>query len=113
MTETILTGVKAALMAVIMQTFGLYAGATLIALVAALARLAYTAEQPSFNLFSRFFIMSLALTMLMVHVGQLQNWGTQLTIVISGVVAFLCREILQAVMASKDSIIRRLLKVQK
>lgn len=113
MTETLLTGIKAAIMAAIMQTFGLYAGAFLIALIAALARLAYTAEQPSFNLFGRFFTMSLALTMLMVHVGQLQNWETQLTIVVSGVAAFLCREIFQVVMDSKDSIIRRLLGVKK
>jgi len=110
-TQTIVTAVKAALMTAIMQTVGLYAGAILIALIAALARLAYTAEKASLNLFGRFFIMSLSLTMLLVHVGELQGWDKQLTIIISGVSAFLCREILETLINSKSSLVQKLLKV--
>ena len=109
MFETALTAIKASIMAAIMNTFGLYTGAALISAVAALARIAYSPENPSIKLFGRFFAMSLGLTMIMVHIGNLRGWDNQTVIVVSGVAAFLCREVFDLVMHSKNQIIKQII----
>ena len=111
MHETTATLLKSFIMAAVMTTFGLYQGAALIAFIAALSRVAYTSEQTSFRLFGRFFIMSLSITMLMVHIGKLSGWSDDVVIIFSGITAFLCREFLEAIVASKDIIIKRVIGV--
>lgn len=102
--ESILLAFKAAFMAAIMQSFGVYSGATLIAIVAAAARLAYSKEQASIKFFWKFFVMSLSLTMIMVHIGKQQGFDRETIIIISGVAAFMAREVLQMVLHSKGII---------
>lgn len=113
MSETILTAAKSLIMAAFVTTFGIYTSAALIALIAAITRIAYTSDKISLKLFSRFFTMSLAITMLMVHIGQLQGWSNDLTIVVSGVTAFLCREVLESVTKSKDIIVNKVMSIFK
>lgn len=107
MPETLLTALKASAMAAVMQTFGLYAGAILIAFIAAMARLAYSYERASVNTFVRFFVMSLSVAMLMVHVGELRGWTTPEVIVISGPAAFLSQEMLETLLASRKALLEK------
>jgi len=105
--------IRASLMVAILHTFSLYNGASLIALIAALARLAYTKETISFCLFGRFFTMSIAITMLVVHIGKAHDWDGELVIIVSGFCAFLCRELLELVMLSKDTILKHIAGILK
>ncbi len=110
MTTQLIDFIKSGIMAFTMLSFGIYQGAALIALIAALSRLAYTADQPTFRLFGRFFIMSLSLTMLVVHIGLLEKWDNNLVVIVSGVSAFLCREVLEVLISSKDTIVSKILE---
>lgn len=111
--DSLIALVKSLAMAATMATFGIYHGAVFIAIFAALSRLAYTHEKSSLKLFGRFFVMSLSLTMMLVHVGQISGWSSDIVIVVSGVVAFLCREVLESIVASKDLIIKKIVGVMK
>lgn len=113
MSETILTAIKSLIMAAFVTTFGIYTSAAFIALIAAITRIAYTSDKASLKLFGRFFIMSLAITMMMVHIGQLQGWSNDMTIIVSGITAFLCREVLESVAKSKDIIVNRVMGMFK
>lgn len=104
---------KTSAMAVTMTTFGIYEGAAIIAFIAALSRSAYTHEKLTVRLFGRFFTMSLSITMLIVHIGLLNDWGEDQVIIVSGVTAFLCREVLESIMSSKDLIIKRIVRAFK
>lgn len=107
--ESIIIALKAAIMAAIMQTFGIYSGATLIAFVAAACRLAYSKEPASIKYFWRFFVMSLSLTMLMVHIGKWRGFDPEAVIIISGVAAFMAREALELALHSKGIIAKMIL----
>ena len=93
--------------ALMMVSFGIYEGAAIIALIAALSRIAYTQEKASLKLFIKFLTMSLAITMGMVHVGSMLDWDKDLLVIISGISAFLCREFFEAVMNSKGFLFKR------
>ncbi len=92
--NTLLDLLRAFVVSITMLTFGIYTGAIIIALIAALCRLAYTENKLSIALFGKFFIMSACLTMLIVHIGNIQKWSNDLVVIVSGVVAFLAREVL-------------------
>ncbi len=106
MTESWITAISSMAMAAIVTTFGPYSGASIIAIVAALSRLAYSREKVTLLLFGRFFAMSLSITMIMVHLGKLEGWENELVIVVSGVAAFLAREVLEVIVGSKDKLIK-------
>lgn len=114
MNQDSLIPIKAAIAAAIMSVVGLYAGAFIIALLAAFVRMAYRAEDSCsshFNCFSdlmRYFIMNLGITMLIVHIGIYMQYSRDLIIIISSIAAFLSREALDTVvytaMATKRSL---------
>lgn len=104
------TLLKALGIAAILTELGLYKGAAIIAFIAAASRLSYTAEKATFWLFGRFFFMSLSITMLMVHIGKANEFSNDIVIIISGITAFLCREVLELVVKSKDSIWSKITK---
>ena len=99
--EVHFTVAKALILPAIIASLLSYSGALIIALIASLVRLAYTKESASFDLFIRFFFMSLGITLLMVSVGKLQGWGEDTLIVASGISAFLSREILDILIESR------------
>jgi len=107
--DSIIIAIKSALMAAVMQSFGVYSGATLIALIAALARLSYSKDTASFSFFGKFFMMSLSITMIMVHVGKQQGLDRETVIIISGVAAFMAREVLELVVHSKGLITKKIM----
>ncbi|MBE0469611.1 MAG: hypothetical protein IBX55_08925 [Methyloprofundus sp.] len=109
----ILALIKSIAVSAMLVSLGIYQGAAVIAIVAALSRLAYTDEQSSVALFSRFFVMSLSISMLMVHVGLWLDLDKELLIVISGISAFLCREVLEVIISSKDILLKKLLAMIK
>lgn len=93
---------KTLLGALIMKALGVYAGAIIIALIAALVRTVYKAEiTEGFTEFSlafvQFFILAFGLAMLVVHIGQWQGWSENLVIIVSSFVAFMSRETLDIV----------------
>lgn len=108
--DSTFTALKSAVMAIVMQTFGVYSGATLIAIIAAAARLAYSKEPASIKIFGKFFIMSLSLTMIMVHIGKQQGFDHETIIIVSGVAAFMAREVLEMVINSKGVIKKMILQ---
>lgn len=118
MYETAFASIKTLLLAIILTPFGLYTGATFgiytgaitIAMVAALSRLAYTKEKLSCRLFFSFYTMSLSITLIFVHVGKLNGWGMDTTIIISGVSAFLGKEFLDVIMSSKELFLKHLIR---
>lgn len=108
---------KALALAVIADFFGLYSGAFMIAFIAAMMRVFYGSEN-CFDeeecklccrlwLFARYFSMSLGVSMLFVHIGLWQTWPEQKTIVLSGVAAFLGREIVGAAIELVPSALRQ------
>ena len=109
MYETTFGFIKGLVMAIVLtpfglytgSTFGIYTGAITIAMIASLARLAYTKEKASLRLFSTFYIISLSITLLMVHVGLLREWDTNTTIILSGLAAFLGKDLLDILISSK------------
>lgn len=91
---------------------GLYAGAIFIAVVAALVRIFYMDERPIdgknyFFTLTRYFFMSLGITLLMVHVGLAQGWSPDQTIIISGASAFLSYEIITVVIEIFPRLLKR------
>ena len=109
MTEQVIALVKSIAIAATMVSFGIYQGAAIIAVIAAMSRLAYTTEKASFSLFGRFFVMSLSITMLMVHVGLWREWDAEFVIIVSGISSFLCREMLEAIVESRTLIIKKIM----
>lgn len=106
--DSLIALAKTLLMAFMMVEFGIYEGAVLIALIAAFSRMAYTPENPTPGLFSRFFVMSLSITMIMVHVGLYFHWERDPLVIISGVSAFLSKELLEFLMKSRTSIFKKI-----
>ncbi len=104
--ESLMSAILAGISAIFFQTFGLYSGATLIAICAAIARLAYSREPATLKTFWKFLGMSLPLTMLMVHIGKQQELDGESVIILSGVIAFMSREVLELIMKSKEPLIK-------
>ena len=79
-----------------------YYGAVFIALIASVSRLSYGVNAASFSVWVRYFVMSLSITMLIVHIGHYHQLDKEFIIIISGVSAFMSKEILHTIILSKD-----------
>jgi cobalamin synthase len=87
----------------ILAIIGIYYAAFWIAVIATFARMAYKSEKSTsisnwFEQWFRLFIINISLAMLIVHVGAWAKYTPDLIIVISAIVAFLSREILDTIL---------------
>jgi hypothetical protein len=95
-------GIKTIFFALVANILGIYAGAFIIAFIASIVRMFYgvpelkqtTKTRHYSYIFLRYFFMALGITMLLVHIGLINNWSVDKTIIISGAAAFLSFEII-------------------
>lgn len=112
-----ITVIKAAFIAYIMNTLGVYGGAIIIAFFASLLKLFYYTDDYStgcapcnvFKNFIKFLGISLPLTLLMVHVCIYMNFDPQLSIIYSAIVAFLGKEILDIIVVEVPPVVKKII----
>ena len=109
---------KGVLIAVIATAFDLYTGAMMIAIIASITRMFYEEDgcrnKPCVwccktSMFFKNLGISLGVTLLLVHVGLMYKWDQQQTIVISGIAAFMGKELIDILMSTVPAIVRRYL----
>lgn len=116
-TDLTITFIKAAFIALIMDTLGVYGGAVIIAFFASILKLFYYTNEYTtscapcnvFRNFIKFLGISLPLTLLMVHVCIYMNFDPQLSIIYSSIVAFLGKEILDIVVIEVPPVIKKVI----
>lgn len=91
----------------------IYFGAFAIAFISAFTRIVYEAEcrngpASCSKKFFRYFILSLGLAMLFVHVGLINKWSQDTTIVVSAVFAFMSEETFRFIMKNWELVLVRL-----
>lgn len=91
-----------------------YFGAVVIAVMAATTRVAFEIQRETFaeylGVWVRFFLMSVGLCMLFVHIGNLATWNTDTTIVVAGGFACFAEETLVVLKTSWTSITKAFVK---
>lgn len=93
---------KLAIGIAVWATTNIYVGAFAIALMSALTRAIFESDcgadhSRCMSKVFRYFLMSLALAMLFVHIGLWQEWNRDATIVISSIFAFMSEETMRFV----------------
>ncbi len=94
-------------------TTNIYVGAIGIACISSISRVAFEAgttaiKDNPLNCISkigRYFILSLALAMLFVHVGIWQAWSKDMTIVVASIFAFMSEETIRFILSSWNTIL--------
>lgn len=94
----------------IWATTNIYFGAFAIAFISAFTRVVYEAECKTdhftcFKKLIRYFILSLGLAMLFVHIGFMYTWSKDTTIVISSVFAFMSEETFKFILKNWESLL--------
>lgn len=115
-TETVT--LKGVLIAVIATAFDLYTGAIMIAIIASVTRMFYEEDGCrtqnciwccKLSMLLKNLGISLGVTLLLVHVGLMYNWDQQQTIVISGIAAFMGKELIDILMSVAPTMFRKYL----
>lgn len=94
-------------------TTNIYVGAVAIALMSAVTRVIFEDDGNEGSRAKRaprvfrYFLMSLGLAMLFVHIGLWQKWNKDMTIVISSMFAFMSEETMRFVVSSWTATLRK------
>ncbi len=94
----------------IWATTNIYIGAFAIAILSATTRIVYESEQNIKRVSIakkalRYFVLSLSLAILFVHIGIMYKWSEDTTIVISAVFAFMSEETLRFILKNWELVL--------
>jgi hypothetical protein len=104
-----LVPIQLAIVAGVSSFYGTYAGALAIALIAATMRSVYGVDKTRSGFFNNL-VLSTGMAMLMVHVSRIRGWDVDVSTILTGIAAFLSKELLDILVKELPSRILALIK---